>query len=490
MRKSSRRSDQRMPAARHLAAAQVHALGARRVDEDLEARARQRQPGQLLRVELERQVGLARAVGVALEEVGAQHRPHDVEEAAQDAVLVEALDRVDLLLDRRAEPLGRARGRPPRGRSARAPGRPAAAPPAGGDERLLHVAVAERRAGLAQVAADRAQHGGLAPGQPGAQDQAVVAVALGVAAPGADEGVLEGVPDAVGLELVVAGVGQAEVVDPDALAVARRDRVGPLVGDLHAHVLEQRQQVGQRQRRAGAEHLRAQRALRAPRAAGRGAAPGRRARRAPRCGRCRPPPSAAPSRRGRRPGRPRRSGGTARAPRSSPCSSISASSRSSPHERVAATSSVSVWRSSSSGSSPGLDVGEVVQAHQHRLGDARGVVDAWSPRSPACRIPSMRRRFSVLKRSRGTNTRQRDEAVEGVAPHEQAHALALAQVQDPHADPEQVVARRSGTARRAGSSRGSRAAPSRCGCRAGTRRARSTASTLRRRIGISRGLAW
>ena len=43
-------------AAGHLAAAQVHALGARRVHEDLEARPRQRQPGKLLRVELERQV--------------------------------------------------------------------------------------------------------------------------------------------------------------------------------------------------------------------------------------------------------------------------------------------------------------------------------------------------------------------------------------------------------------------------------------------------
>ena len=51
---------------------------------------------------------------------------------------------------------------------------------------------------------------------------------------------------------------------------------------------------------------------------------------------------------------------------------------------------------------------------------------------------------------------------------------------------EQLVRRRSGTARRAGRSRGSRAAPSRCGCRAGSAARSRTASTLRRRIGISR----
>ena len=94
------------------------------------------------------------------------------------------------------------------------------------------------------------------------EDQAVVAVVLEVAAPGAEERVLEGLPHLVGLELVLAGVGQAEVVDPERLPLAWRDSVWALVGYLHAHVLEQGQQVGQSQGRSGAEDLRAQRVRR------------------------------------------------------------------------------------------------------------------------------------------------------------------------------------------------------------------------------------
>jgi hypothetical protein len=52
----------------------------------------------------------------------------------------------------------------------------------------------------------------------------------------------------------------------------------------------------------------------------------------------------------------------------------------------------------------------------------------------------MRRRFSVLKRSRGTNTSTRGSG-RTVGPHEQAQALALAQVEDPHGDLEQLVVR-------------------------------------------------
>ena len=76
-------------------AAQVHALHARRVDEDLEARARSRQHGDLRGIELEREVRLGRA----LEVVGPQHGAHDGEEAAQDPILVQAVDGVDRLLD-------------------------------------------------------------------------------------------------------------------------------------------------------------------------------------------------------------------------------------------------------------------------------------------------------------------------------------------------------------------------------------------------------
>ena len=86
----------------------MHTLEARRVHEDLEHRQRLRQVGDLRRQELEREVGLGRAVRTTLEPVGAQGRLDEGEELAQDAVLVEIGDLVERGLDRRH--LRRARG--------------------------------------------------------------------------------------------------------------------------------------------------------------------------------------------------------------------------------------------------------------------------------------------------------------------------------------------------------------------------------------------
>jgi hypothetical protein len=156
VRKSSWRSDHRRPAARDEPAAQVDALHPRRVDEDLAVRARRRDHGDLRRVELERQVRLGPAVGVALEEVRAQHPAHHGQEGPQDAVLVQAPHGLDGGLDVLLERLG---GRRPRlaaggaGIQARAEERDEQRRDGGmRHERLLHVAQAEVDAGLAQVA--------------------------------------------------------------------------------------------------------------------------------------------------------------------------------------------------------------------------------------------------------------------------------------------------------------------------------------------------
>ena len=77
-------------AARHRAEAQVHALDARRVDEDLAIRTRLGQVGHLRRIELEADVVARAAVALALVEVGAQGGVDHADEAAQDAVVVEA----------------------------------------------------------------------------------------------------------------------------------------------------------------------------------------------------------------------------------------------------------------------------------------------------------------------------------------------------------------------------------------------------------------
>ena len=92
-------------AARHLAEAHVHAFNARRIDENFIERARQRQIGDLAALELDRDQRLRLAVLVGLIEIGADRRLHSVDEMAQDAVLVEALDLLQFVLDARGDVL-------------------------------------------------------------------------------------------------------------------------------------------------------------------------------------------------------------------------------------------------------------------------------------------------------------------------------------------------------------------------------------------------
>ena len=198
----------------------MNALRPRRVDEDLEARARQRHERDPRGVELERQVRLGRAVGAGLEVVGAQRRRDDRQEVAQDPVLVEALDAVDGLLDARRDLLGRVGVAAARWVEARAEehdqlGRDLRV----GEQRLLHVGIGERGPGLAQVAGDRPQDGDLAPAQRRAEHQRVHAVVVAGAVPDAGERVAEALAHGVEVDGAVGGLGEAEVIDPHRLPV-------------------------------------------------------------------------------------------------------------------------------------------------------------------------------------------------------------------------------------------------------------------------------
>ena len=86
-------------AARDLAEAQMHALDPRRIDENLVERPRQRQAVELAAGELDRDQRLRLPVRVELIEIGAHRRLHRVDEVAQDAVLVEAFDRLQRRID-------------------------------------------------------------------------------------------------------------------------------------------------------------------------------------------------------------------------------------------------------------------------------------------------------------------------------------------------------------------------------------------------------
>jgi hypothetical protein len=79
-----------------------------------------------------------------------------------------------------------------------------------------------------------------------------------------------------------------------------------------------------------------------------------------------------------------------------------------------------------------------VQAHRHRLGHPRRVVDARSAeRDPEDRLdtPAVLRVEPIARHE----DEARQEPSECVPANEQAHTLALAQVQDPDHDPEQLV---------------------------------------------------
>ena len=122
-----------------------------------------------------------------------------------------------------------------------------------GPQHPLHVVLAEPHAGLPQVLGAGPQQGHLAPGQAGRQDQRVEAVVFGLAVPQRGQGVLEDLPQAAGR-----GDGrgpQAEFIYPERTgARAPGELIGVLVDDLEAQVLQLRQDLGQRDRRARPVH--------------------------------------------------------------------------------------------------------------------------------------------------------------------------------------------------------------------------------------------
>lgn len=190
-------------------------------------------------------------LGGVLEEVGPQGRLDEVQEGAQDAVLVQRDD----LVEGAGELLDDALGQLQRAQlvAGAQAGLEEVDQQAGGvgvvAERVLHVVLGERAARLAQVLGVGAQHHRLAPGQPGGQDQAVEAVVLGLAGPGGREGLLDALAGLVG-QLGALAQPQAEVVDPGGAVVRAGQRVRVLVEHLDAEPLQDGQDLGQRDRAA------------------------------------------------------------------------------------------------------------------------------------------------------------------------------------------------------------------------------------------------
>ncbi len=221
----------------------MYTFDSRRVDEDLEPRAWLGQDRYARRVELERHVASPPAGFVGAEEVRAQHRLKGGEEAAKDAVLVQAGHGVDRLLD-----LGRDLRRLVGVAAVRIKAGHEQPHEHGRDVRMtqegpLHVAVREGDPALTQILRNGADDGDIPRVQGRGEDKAVEAVVLELAPPHAQENVLEDVPDPLH---VLGPEAQTEVVDPHRRGVPGRDLVRALVHHLGPEVLEGGKNVGQR----------------------------------------------------------------------------------------------------------------------------------------------------------------------------------------------------------------------------------------------------
>ena len=234
-------------AAGHVSHAQVHAFDARAVDEDFVLRAGQRQVGDGVRIELERNPALGCSVRrpvCRLIVVSAQRRADHGEVAAQDAVFVEARHLVECAPDALGDAL--------RGTFTRLVGerelRLEQPHQRRGDGRLrhqhaFHVGLAERDAGLQQVTAIGAHHHDVARAQARAQQQPIEAIVFDVATPGGEERFLEQGLQGCDVGALEVTRFELEVLDPHH-ALGGSDLVRMFGQDAQPEIFEHGQDVG------------------------------------------------------------------------------------------------------------------------------------------------------------------------------------------------------------------------------------------------------
>ena len=228
----------------------MRGLDAGRIDENLVERPRQRHGVDLAARKLDGDDVLGLAVAVELIKVGADRRLHRIDEMAQDAVLVEAFDRLqcgfdggrDLGLARRALVVRRRQMRiepgVEQGDDLRGDGRMLA-------QRRPHVTLRIGHADLAQEARDGADQRDVAPAESGHEHQRVIAVALGPFAHDDEKTGFETLLERSEVDRLARRTLQLHVVEPDLRRALRLDVIGALIDDAKAHVFQHRHPLGQ-----------------------------------------------------------------------------------------------------------------------------------------------------------------------------------------------------------------------------------------------------
>ena len=244
----------------HVAEAQVHAFNPRRVDEDFKLRHRPWQLGDQVRVELEAEVRTVVTVAIRLVEVGAQRGFDQVQVTTQDAVFVEHLHIVQGCQDRLFqtqllvfEVFGRQLARQVEA-GLEQPGQLA------GDVGVVvqgagDITQVKTQANLLQVTRVRTQQRHVAPWQAGSQYQAVERIVLGIAAYDMHERILQRVVELLDIQVQAFASGKGEIMDPELTAIGMPQTVRELAQHAQAEVLQNRQDIGQGQRRIGVIQL-------------------------------------------------------------------------------------------------------------------------------------------------------------------------------------------------------------------------------------------
>ena len=253
------------PAARHFAKTQVYALHSRRIDSDLEERARKRKINDPLALEFECD-GFARLPrSVRLEKIRPDRRLREIEKTPENTVLIKARDGAQHGIDRGENGgLGGGSVTGQRGVETRMnqlherlrDARMSA-------QSLPHIILGVADARLAQIERERAQHGYVAPAEPRLDHQSVITVAFRKSLEQRGEQCLDTGRKSFAVNGLARGMQQIHVMQPDRrgdFGVARRGTgrcylKGPLADDLKAHMLHHRHALGEWHGPAARKHF-------------------------------------------------------------------------------------------------------------------------------------------------------------------------------------------------------------------------------------------